>query len=255
MAGAVIGRVAARSRPRCLGARLGRQREDRGIVKQRLALIHTVSSLVPVFEGLAKELLADTDRFNIVDESLLKDTIRDGSLTPERMRRVLGHVAAAEDAGADLVLVTCSSIGPAVDASQPFARKPLLRVDEPMADRAVAIGARIGVLATLSTTLDPTAELIQRRAAAADRTIELIRLVCDGAFEAISRGDVERHDALVRECLQSLFERQPDVVVLAQASMARVADQVPEAQRAAPILSSPRLAIERVRTLVDAASA
>ena len=42
-----------------------------------------------------------------------------------------------------------------------------------MADKAVESGPRIGVAATLSTTLDPTVDLIERRAAALGKQIEL----------------------------------------------------------------------------------
>jgi len=37
---------------------------------------------------------------------------------------------------------------------------PVVRVDEPMAEKAVQTGTRIGVAATLATTLKPTTELI-----------------------------------------------------------------------------------------------
>jgi hypothetical protein len=42
-----------------------------------------------------------------------------------------------------------------------------------------------------------------------------------------------------------------DVIVLAQASMARVADQIPASDRSVPILSSPRLGMERVRDVLN----
>ncbi len=42
-----------------------------------------------------------------------------------------------------------------------------------------------------------------------------------------------------------------DIVVLAQASMARVADQVPEAERKTPILLSPRLGVQRFKEVLD----
>src|SRR5207237_87478 len=103
--------------------------------------------------------------FNIVDESLLKNTIRSGALTEMTMRRLAGHVWSAVDAGADAIMVTCSSVGPAVDATVPFCPVKLLRVDEAMADAALDKGGRIGVLATLATTLGPTRALIERRAA------------------------------------------------------------------------------------------
>ena len=216
----------------------------------RVALIHTVSSLVPVFKRLTDELMPGVETFNIVDESLLMNTIRDGHLQPETMRRAIGYMASAEEAGADAILVTCSSIGPAVDAAQGLTRRPLLRVDLAMADEAVRIGGRIGVLATLRTTLEPTTELIRARAMAKGVTVDLASAVCEGAFEAATSGDLERHDKVVREALRGLIARV-DVVVLAQASMARVADSLPDTERTVPILSSPRLGVARLAELLE----
>ena len=44
-------------------------------MSRSLALIHTVTGLVPVFEGLVKRHLESWTSFNIVDESLLRNTI------------------------------------------------------------------------------------------------------------------------------------------------------------------------------------
>ncbi|MFL6014041.1 MAG: aspartate/glutamate racemase family protein, partial [Gaiellaceae bacterium] len=129
-----------------------------------LALLHTVLSLPPVFAALAEELTPGTELFHIVDESLLNVTRKTGALTAVTRRRVLGYLESAAEAGADLVLVTCSSIGPAVDAAHDFVSVPVLRVDEPMADEAARLGDRVGVIATLATTLEPTAALVERRA-------------------------------------------------------------------------------------------
>lgn len=214
-----------------------------------LALVHTVASLVPVFERLAHEIVPDVETFNIVDESLLRTTIREGRLSPATARRLAGYVASAEAAGADAVLVTCSSVGAAVEAARPLTGVPVLRVDEPMADEAVRIGSRIGVVATLATTLEPTADLVVRRAREAGRDVEVVSQLCEGAFEALSAGDRDRHDKLVRDGLRRVIA-DTDVVVLAQASMARVVDTLPDDERTVPILASPRLAMERVKQLL-----
>jgi Asp/Glu/hydantoin racemase len=211
-----------------------------------IGFIHTVLGLPPTFASLADELVPDAEYFHIVDETLLANTRKTGSLTATTRRRVLGYVESAADAGADLVVVTCSSIGPAVDASHDFVDVPVLRIDEPMADEAVRLGARIGVIATLATTLAPTEQLVVRRAAAANKTVTTVAHLCDGAFDALQAGDRDRHDELVREGLRELIA-EVDVVVLAQASMARVADTL--AETAVPILSSPRLGMQRVAEL------
>jgi glutamate racemase len=205
-----------------------------------IGFVSTVLSLPATFTELAGELVPDADVFHIADETLLGVTRREGRLTPTTRRRVLGYIESAADAGADLVVVTCSSIGPAVDDSKGFVDVPVLRIDEPMADEAVRIGARIGVVATLSTTLEPTAELVRRRAREAGKDVEVVTHLCEGAFGS------DRHDELVRAGIEALAA-ETDVVVLAQASMARVAVDSP-----VPVLSSPRLGMQRVAELLRA---
>jgi Asp/Glu/hydantoin racemase len=215
-----------------------------------LGLIHTSATLVPVFAQLCKDHLPGVATFNLVDDSLVRAIGARGSLTADIARRVAGYIASAESGGADCILVTCSSIGPAVEAAAPFCAVPVLRVDQPMADRAVQMGRRIGVIATLPTTLNPTSDLVRRRAAAAGKTIELTARLCEGAFDALMGGDAARHDAMVAAALHELAG-QVDVILLAQASMARVVDGLPAAERRTPILASPPIAIEYLAKILN----
>ena len=101
-------------------------------------------------------------------------------------------------------------------------------------------------LATLRTTLEPTVDLIRQTAAAAEKSVDVATGLCDGAFEAVSMGDTATHDRLVSEGLADLLEKC-DLVVLAQASMARIVELVPAERLSAPVLSSPELAVRQVR--------
>jgi Asp/Glu/hydantoin racemase len=217
--------------------------------RSRLALVHTVAGLVPRFRELATELMPDVETFDIVDETLLRDATAEGRVSLDTARRLFAHLAAAERHGADAILVTCSSMGGTVDAARRFSGVPLLRVDQAMAEQAVARGSRIGVLATLPSTLGPTGELVRRVAAEAGRGIEVRERVCEGAFEALRAGDTARHDELVAAGLRDLLG-WADVIVLAQASMARVVETLSPEERATPILTSPRLGMERMRDLL-----
>ena len=214
-----------------------------------LGLIHTSATLVPVFAQLCKDKLPGVEVFNLADDSLIKDVIRRGEMTPLTARRVTEHVASAEAAGADYIMVTCSSIGRAVETAATLAGVPVFRVDQPMADLAVQTGKRIGVIATLPTTLEPTADLIRRRSQRAGKEIELTSRLCEGAFAALMRGDAATHDTLVAAALHELSS-QVDVIVLAQASMARVVDSLPAADKIVPILSSPGLAVDFLATII-----
>lgn len=218
-------------------------------MQKTLGLIHTSATLVPVFQQLCNQYLPNIKVFNIVDDSLIKNTIACGELTPATARRVVNYVGSAEAAGADYILVTCSSIGPAVEASAELTAVPVLRVDQPMADKAVQTGQRIGVVATLSTTLEPTTDLVRRRAAAAGKTITIESVLCEGAFDALMSGDAATHDARVGDALKELSSKV-DVIVLAQASMARVADAMQEADKKVPILASPGIAIQHIAEII-----
>jgi Asp/Glu/hydantoin racemase len=213
-----------------------------GSAQRSLALIHTVTGLVPIFEDLVSRHLPAWRTFNIVDESLLRNAIRDGRLTPETGRRVAGYIWSAVDAGGEAVLVTCSSIGAAVDAARPFCPVPLVRVDEGMADEAIRIGGRIGLLATLSTTLNPTRELLLSRAAATESSPTITSRICEGAFEMLLKGDRAGHDAIVLGEIKALAAGV-DVIVLAQASMARVLEGPDAPEIKIPVLSSPELGV------------
>lgn len=215
----------------------------------RVAFVHTVAGLVPRFRELSGELLPGAETFDVVDETLLREATAEGRVSLDVARRLFAHLAAAERHGADAIVVTCSSVGDVVDAARSFAGVPLLRIDQAMAEQAVERGSRIGVLATLRSTLEPTAALIRRSASAAGREVEVRDRVCEGAFEALRDGETERHDDLVRAGLRELIG-WAEVIVLAQASMARVVETLTADERRTPILSSPRLGMERVRQLV-----
>ncbi len=218
---------------------------------KKLALIHTATVNAATITQLCKEVMPDVEVFNIVDESLLKNTIAAQKLTPTTYRRLATYLESAEAAGADAILVTCSSIGPAVDAGRQQVNIPVLRIDQAMANEAVRLGKRIGVIATLSTTLEPTSALVQASAAAQGQSIELVSHLCTGAFEAMMNGDTATHDRLVTTGLQTLMD-QVDVIVLAQATMARVVDTLPAAEKRVPILSSPKLGVAAAKAMIAA---
>jgi len=217
---------------------------------RKVGMVHSVASLVPVFNELAAELLPGTEVVHLVDEGLLKDLIATGQITPAMGRR-LGLLASfAEESGAEVVMLTCSSLAPLVESAKEMVKVPLLKVDEAMADEAVELGARIGVIATLYTTLAPTSGLVRERAGLKGKEVHIETLLCRGAFDALGSRDVATHDRIVQEGLKELMQRV-EVVVLAQASMARVAGQLPEAERKVPILSSPRLGVQRLKEVLE----
>ena len=211
-----------------------------------LALIHTSATLAPAFTKLCSQHIPEAGIVHMVDESLIQETVRAGQLKKTTIRRLVGQIASAEAAGADAVLVTCSSIGPGVKLAQNLFDIPVVRIDDAMAEKATREARKIGVLATLRTTLDPTTALLREKAAEAGREVELVECLCEDAFPAVLAGDTATHDRMLRHALLEDL-KGVDLIVLAQASMARVVATLGPGALQASVLSSPELAVLSAR--------
>ena len=135
----------------------------------RIVAVHTAMALVEPLNKLFKELLPEVKLNHIADDSLIQEGIANNAVTPAVRRRLLSYYTAAADAGADVVFNCCSSVGGVADVGDTVAPVKVFRIDGPMAEKAVREGKRIGVIATLPTTLGPTVELLQNKAREAGR--------------------------------------------------------------------------------------
>lgn len=217
---------------------------------RQLLLVHTVPPLLEVFSRLTAELLPGVKILHILDEPLLERVRRRRGLASEDTARLATHVAEAAEVGADVVLVTCSTMSPCVDDLVGKTPIPVIKIDEAMIAEAVRLGSRIGVIATNWTTLEPTRALLETEARRTSKTIASELILVEGSLPALLAGDGTTHDRLVREAIVSLAQ-DCDVVLLAQASMARVLDVIPDDERRVPILSSPHLALAQISALLE----
>ena len=218
----------------------------------RLAIIHTTSATVDSMKNLAAEMLPGYELVNFVDDSILPQLGQSGGNLAEVEERLIHYARFAEQVGADVILEACSSVGEVVTKMQSAVAIPIVRIDEAMAEQAVQRGDRLGVAATLPTTLQPTRRLLQAKAQMAGKQVEVKPLLIAGAYQKLMAGDREGHDNLLVEKLEELA-RTVDVVVLAQASMARVLPRLSDADQE-KILVSPRLAMARVKNAVASLS-
>ena len=215
---------------------------------KKVAFVHTVVPLADQFKQQMGEFFPGVRAFHIVDESLLQDVLESGQLTSSVTRRLSAHVLLARAAGADLIMVTCSSTSPAVDVARKLVDVPVLKIDDPMAEKAVEMGESIGVLATVKTTLIPSTELIKSKARIKDRSVRVESVLCGKAFDLLLQGDREGHDRLVKDAALELAKKI-EVLVLAQASMSHLAAEIERASKT-PVLTSPKLAMEAIGRLL-----
>jgi len=222
---------------------------------QTLACIHTSMVFINVetmMNDIFKEIMPKVRRINIIDDSLLADVMASGKITQSITRRMCAYVQAAEESGADAILSLCSSLGPTIDIARPLVNIPVIKIDDPMAEEAARSAKRIGVMATVLTTLGPTVDLIRSKASAMNKEIHIEPTLVEGAFQILMSGDRERHDRMVAEEAQKLASKV-DVIVLAQASMTRLVPILGQ-KTSLRILSSPRMAIEYTAKILNSVS-
>lgn len=218
-----------------------------------LALIHTSLVFITVemmMNDIFAEVMPDVRRINIVDDSLLADVAAAGEITPAVTRRMCVYVQQAESAGADAVLSLCSSLGPTIDVARRLVSLPVIKIDDPMTAEAVRSAAHIGVMATVPTTLTPTVNLIHAKAEEQQKPVQTTPRLVEGAFTLLMAGDRQQHDNRVVEAGRALAD-EVELIVLAQASMTRLAPRL-SAETGLRVLSSPRLAIEYTKQVLDA---
>ena len=206
----------------------------------KVALVYT--STTPEFIVLVEKEVGDvlpreTEVASYQDPSILAEVRDAGYVTAPPAARLVGMYMTAVSEGADAILNLCSSVGEVADAAQDIARYtgiPIVRVDEEMCREAVRQGKRIGVMATLPTTLNPTKNTILRVAREMNRQVELVDALVDGGFGL----DQEQFKALMSEYAGTIADKV-DVILFAQGSMAYCEEYIHE-KYGKVVLSSPR---------------
>lgn len=211
--------------------------------------VYTGQGLADPVKNLFTQLMPEHRLINIIDDGLIHDVIREGQVSKAITRRLIGYYHQAAEMGADLILNTCSSVGEVADYARPMFDIPIVKIDESMASEAVSRYQRIGVIATLPSTLEPTVRLLHAQASRLGRTVQVAEGLADGAYHALISGSPEDHDRLILETAERLAA-DCDAIVLAQGSMARMerslADQIGK-----PVLSSPHLGLLAVKAELE----
>lgn len=215
-------------------------------MKIGLVYTSTTPELIETVNREVRKLLGDLPvLMNYQDASILSETRQAGYVTSGAAIKLFQlYLDAAKD-GADAILNLCSSVGEAADSVQDMAHYmgiPIVRVDEEMCKEAVRRGPRIGVLATLPTTLAPTKNTILSKARQLCRPVTLVDGLADGAFGL----DQEQFKALLAQTALKISD-QVDVILLAQGSMAYCEEHLSRLCQK-PVLSSPRFGARALKS-------
>lgn len=211
-----------------------------------LGLLHTAASHVPRFAALLNELAPGVAAAQVVDEGLLATARVHGvGAALPGLEAVLRSLAEQ----ASVILCTCSTLGAAAERFDRVSGAKVLRIDRPLAEKAVAWGSEIVVVAALESTLGPTRALLEAEAARVGKAVSLTLSLCPDAWRYFEQDDEARYLKTVAACVDKVTPRG-DVIVLAQASMAGAERFV---RTAKPVLSSPRLGVSGALGLLQTA--
>jgi hypothetical protein len=200
-----------------------------------LTFLHTSPVHIATFDHLLAESNLPIPIKHMVNESLLEEAQQHGSVTPDLARKIRHIIENELATTAAIVLCTCSTIG---GEAEKVANT--LRVDRPMAAKAVKLGSKIIIAAALATTFAPTRQIVLDEAQKAAKAVEISELLCGNAWQKFIAGDKTAYLTEIAHHLQTV-DGQADVIILAQASMANATTLV---NMVTPVLSSPRLGLE-----------
>lgn len=216
---------------------------------KKVAVIHTFLYSVEDLKALFKKYAPEVEMINIIDDSLLSEALANQGVTPGIRRRMTRYMLAAQDAGADLILNQCSSVGEVARYVAQQLEIPVALVDEPMARKAVQLGSRVSVIATAISTVGPSSRLVERAAVEAGKDVAVKGVYVEGAYDALLKaGDRDLHDALIKEAVKRA-EMDSDVIVLAQGSMYRLVRMLEEAVHI-PVLTSFETGVQQIRDIL-----
>ena len=207
-------------------------------MKVGLIYTSTTPELIELVEREVKKNLGEeVELFSLQDPSILADVRDAGFVTAAPAARLVSMYMKAACEGVDAMLNICSSVGEVADAAQSIADYigiPIVRVDEDMCREAVRCGKRIGVMATLPTTLEPTRNTIKRVGREMGAYPELVDCLVEGAFGL----DQDQFKKRMAESAGEIADKV-DVIVLAQGSMAYCEEYLADMYKKV-VLSSPR---------------
>src|SRR5690349_12514606 len=110
---------------------------------KRIFLVHAYRhSMAPIDEAFCSGW-PQAQTVNLLDESFYADVPPDGTISPALHARVASALRHCVLSGADGIVFTGSTFGPAVEAARKEIKVPVLKADEALGDEAVRRGSSI----------------------------------------------------------------------------------------------------------------
>lgn len=210
----------------------------------RIVLIHATPVSIDPIQAAFNKQWSDAETVNLLDDSLSKD-LNSGDFERALIEhRIVTLGKYGERLGADGILYSCSAFGREIDAAKKQLQIPVLKPNEAMFDEALKIGGKIGMIATFKPSIPSMEEEFYSLADELGKTAQLDSIFVADAMTALSRGDLQKHNALIGEASSVFADYQ--VVMLAQFSASQALPAVEE-QLGCTVLTSPLSAVRKLK--------
>ena len=182
---------------------------------KRIFLVHPYG---PTWRpSTAFKTLAEAQTVNLLDECFtpMSPPTDPGAVLYRRVATLLQH---CEASGADGIVFTGTTFGPAIEAARAHIKVPVLKAEEAMADQAVELGERILLVCTAKRAMPIVRQSLEAAAARRGVARRIGELWVAGAKDAITNGTMDAHDRLIAKAVEAAAA-DTDVIVLGQISM------------------------------------
>lgn len=222
----------------------------KNLAGKKLGIIHAALITTRAVQRYLDEIIPEVEVVHWVDDTIQNTNFAcpPGTIPPNNYAKFTQAALSQQDYGVDLILLACSTFNRAVEYARPMIVTPMLQIDRPMMDLAVRQGSRLGLLATVPTTVPASERLLRLAAADAGRTIEIKTRLCSEAFAQLKAGQVEKHNELLLGEIDRLAG-EVDAIVLAQLSMSALESRLTSTQ--VPVYNSGRTAFTHIRRLLE----
>jgi aspartate/glutamate racemase len=218
--------------------------------ERKIGIIHAAVFTASVIQTYVDELLPGVTVAHAGDDSVQNTNLASavGTIPRRNYLKFATMCGWLEDYGCEVIVLGCSTFNRAVEYAQPMIETPLLQIDRPMMEEAVAAGRKVGLLATLPSTVPSSERLLRLAAEEAGKKVEIKTRLSSEAFTELRAGRPERHNEILLSEIDVL-SREVDAIVLAQASMSALEPSLGKTR--VPVLNSPRTGIARVKEMLD----
>jgi len=215
-----------------------------------LGIIHAALISTKGVQPYIQEIIPEVTVVHHVDDTIQNSNFicPPGVIPKENYFKFASYAYYLEKAGVDMILLACSTFNRAVEHARPMINVPMLQIDRPMMDLAVLEGKRIGLLATVPTTVPSSERLLKLAADEAGKEIEITTVLCSRAFEEIKKGNVDKHNELLLLEIEKLSD-SVDAIVMAQVSMSALEPMLKNTR--VPVFNSGRTGFNRVREILE----